>query len=343
MTQTRRNLLLAGLAAGVAPALARPAIAQSRPVLRVQSIGGLVEKTIREEVIPGFEKANNVEVQLIVEDDVTILPKLQVARGRAPYDVCMMDNDKAILGREMELWAPDVSSKLSNLGAIYTSCKPPATANYAQMIYEYGLVYSTDKFKTPPTSWNDLWAPGVVAAVPHVSQSYGLTFLYLAATLNGGSATNLDPGFAAIKRLGNFKIYRNVSQGLSLFQQKEADAALFYGHRAQQMIEAGLPVGKTVPKEGTFGQRTGAQIPKQTANLEGAIAWVNTTLSVPYQMAFAKNLYSPTNRNCTFPADQEKRLVLGEAHVDSIKEAPWKELLPQRDAILDRWTREFGS
>ena len=340
MTPTRRRVLLTGLAAG---ALARPAIAQSRPVLRVQCIGGLVETTIREQVIPGFEKEHGMDIQLIVEDDVTILPKLQVARSRAPYDVCMMDNDKAILGQAMEVWAPDPSAKLSNLPAIYASCKPPATGNFAQMIYEYGLVYSTDKFKTPPTSWNDLWAPGVVAGVPHISQSYGLTFLYVAAILNGGSATNLDPGFAAIKRLPNFKIYKNVSQGLSLFQQKEVDAALFYGHRAQQMIEAGLPVNKTVPKEGTWGQRTGAQIPRLTANMEGAIAWVNTTLSVPYQMAFAKNLYSPTNSTCTFPLDQEKRLVLGTDHVNSIREAPWAELLPQRDAILDKWTREFGA
>ena len=79
-----------------------------------------------------------------------------------------------------------------------------------------------------------MWAPGVVAGVPHISQSYGLTFLYVAALLNGGSATNLDPGFAAIKRLKNFKIYKNVSQGLSLFQQKEIDAALYYGHRGQR-------------------------------------------------------------------------------------------------------------
>ena len=59
--------------------------------------------------------------------------------------------------------------------------------------------------------------------------------------------------------------------------------------------------------------------------------------------AFAKSLYSPTNGDCKFPPEEEKRLVLGEKHVDSIREVPWKEILPQRDAILDRWTREFGS
>lgn len=351
MIETRRNILRAGLATGLAsglspvlaPVLARPALAQSRSVLLVQCIGGLVEQTFRDVIIPEFQRQHPYQVSLIVEDDVTILPKLQVARSRAPYDVCMMDNDKAILGTDMGVWAPNQSSKLSNIGSIFKSCKPPATSNYAQIIYEYAFVYNTGKFKTPPTSWNELWTPGIVAAVPHVSQGYGLTFLYLAALLNGGSATDLDPGYAAIKRLGNFKIYKSVSQGLSLFQQKEVDAALFYGHRAQQMIDAGLPIAKTTPKEGSWGQRTGAQIPKLTGNLEGAIAWVDMTLSVFCQEAFAKNLYSPTNKQCSFPPDLTRRLVTGEAYVDAIREAPWAQLVPQRDAILDRWTREFGS
>lgn len=85
-------------------------MAQPRAVLRVQCMGGAVERTIRQDVIPDFEKQHATEVQLVVEDDVTILPKLQVARSRAPYDVCLMDNDKAILGAEAGLWAPDQSS-----------------------------------------------------------------------------------------------------------------------------------------------------------------------------------------------------------------------------------------
>ena len=337
MTVRRRNLV------GVALALAAPALAQGRPVLRVQSIGGAVEKTIREDVIPGFERDHGMDVSLIVEDDVTILPKLQVARSRAPYDVCMMDHDKAILGREADLWAPDQSARLSNIGAIYESCKPPVTAHYAAFLFQFGLVYSTAKFPVAPTSWNDLWMPGIVAAVPHVSQGYGLTFLYVAALLNGGSATDLEPGYAAIKRLGNFKVFRSVSQGLALFQQKEADAAQFYGHRATQMIEAGLPVAMAVPKEGIWGMRTGLQIPKQTGNLEGAVAWVDTMLGVPAQTAMAKGLYYPTNKDCTFPPEQARRLLLGADRVNAVREVPWAEILLQRDAILDRWTREFGS
>ena len=339
MMTTRRTVLLSSLAAP----LARPALAQPRPVVRVQTIGGAIEKTLREDVIPGFEKQHNMEVSLIVEDDVTILPKLQIARSRAPYDVCFMDHDKALLGADMGVWALDQSANLKNIGAIYASCKPPATGHYAVFVLEYPLVYNTEIIKTAPASWSDLWTPGMKVAVPHVSQAYGLTFLYIAALLNGGSATNLEPGYAAIKRLGNFKIYRSVSQGLALFQQKEVDAGLFYAHRAQSMLESGIPVARTTPKEGTWGIRTGIQIPKATANMEGALAWTDTMLAAPAQEALAKSLYAPTNRNTVFPPEQAKRLILGEKTIDAIRELPWKDILPQRDAILDRWNREFGT
>ncbi len=338
MPLSRRHLLGASLL----PALPRPALAQDRP-LRVQVTSGLVQKVVTEAIVPGFEKTHGARVQVIVDDDTTMLPKLQIGRGRPPYDVVMLDNDKAILGAGLDLWVPDTAARLTNLPAVYDSCKPPATAHYGFQVYEYALVYATAKFPTPPTSWNDLWAPGVVAGVPDIRASYGLTFLYVAAVLNGGSENDLGPGFAAIKRLGRFKVYKNVAEGLALFQQNEIDAALFYGHRAQQMMDAGLPIGRVVPKEGSWGQRTGAQMPRGAANQELALAWIDTALGVPFQSAFFPNLYSPTNRDCApTPADAAK-LIVGAARVDAVREAPWAALLPQRDAILDRWNREFAT
>ncbi len=337
MTLGRRQLI----AASMLP-LARPALAQDRPALRVQVTSGLVEKVVSASIVPGFEQTHGARVQVIVDDDTTMLPKLQIARGRPPYDVVMLDNDKAILGAGLDLWEPGIASRLTNLPAIYDSCKPPATSHYGFQVYEYALVYNTGKFPTAPASWNDLWTPGIVAGVPDIRASYGLTFLYVAAVLNGGSETDLGPGFAAIKRLGRFKVYRNVAEGLALFQQKEIDAALFYGHRAQQMIDSGLPIGKVIPKEGSWGQRTGAQLPRNAASPELAMAWIDTALSVAFQSAFFDNLYSPTNRECQPSPAQAAKLVTGAARVDAIREAPWAALLPQRDAILDRWNREFG-
>ncbi len=104
-----------------------------------------------------------------------------------------------------------------------------------------------------------------------------------------------------------FKVYRTVSQGLSLFQQREVDAGLFYGHRTQQMMDAGLPMAKVVPQEGSYGVHTGTQVPRGAANPEAALAWVDATLGIPYQAAFAQSLYSPLNCGCVLPPDLAAR------------------------------------
>ena len=137
-------------------------------------------------------------------------------------------------------------------------------------------------------------------------------------------------------------MYRNVGQGLTLFQQGEIDAALYYGHRGQQLIELGFPVARARPKEGVYAQRTGTQIPKGTTNMEGALAWVALSLSAGYQAAFLDALYSPANRTVPVPAEMASKLIVGEAAVARLRDPPWDDLLPQRDAVLDRWTREMG-
>jgi putative spermidine/putrescine transport system substrate-binding protein len=335
----RRQFIGSALVAGALPVLSAPSIAQTRSTLRLQSLGGAYEKILREQIIPNFEKEHNISVVYTVEDDVAMLPRLIAARGRSIYDVVTLDNPIAFAGTD--LWAPDQTANLPNAANVYTSSRPPATANYGSIVYEYAFVH--DKGKLPKVeSWLDLWKDDLVVGVPHISQAYGLTFLYIAATLHGGSAEDLTPGIAAIKKLKNYKIYKNVSEGLNLFQQKEVDAALFYSHRAQQMIDMGLNLGRSTPKEGNWGQRTGSQIPKNTENMEGALAWVNNTMSVPYQTAFTQGLYSPTNRNVV-PSDELKpKLILGQDVVDSIREMDWRIILPQRDKLVDLWTREIG-
>lgn len=340
-TATRRAAL-AGGSVLMASLLSRHATAQERTPLLVAAYGGVYEKILRDQVIPAFEARHPYAVTLAVSDDSTILPRMLTARGRAPFDVITVNNDAATLLAARDLLAPDQSAQLPSLANTYDSMKPPRTVIYGGTIYQYDFVYRTAAFPVPPASWQDLWRPGITVGVPNVMQSYGMTFLYIAALLNGGSATNLDPGFAAIKRLGRIKIYNNVGQGLTLFQQGEIDAALYYGHRGQQLISMGLPVSRTRPREGVYAQRTGTQIPRGTTNLPGALAWVDFSLSPAYQGPLVEQFYSPANRTVPIPPALRDNFVTGEEAVASLQDPPWGALLPQRDSVLDRWRREMG-
>lgn len=337
----RRDFLArAGALAGSA-LLPAPAFAQSNELV-VATFGGLFEKILRASVIPEFSKARNTTVALQLGVGTTFIPKIVAAPRRSPFDVVYVNDDEAFLGQDLGLWLPDQSKQLKNIGDIFDEVKPPKLPLYSTSLYEFPLAYRPAKMPEPK-SWNDLWRPGITVAVPHISNSYGLTFLMIAALLNGGSASNLGPGFDAIKRLPRFKIYKGVTDGFNMFQQGEVDAGLFYGHRVQQLKEQGVPLAAARPAEGVYGQRTGCQIPKAAANKELALAWIDEVLGAPAQLAFARELYSPTNRQVKLPPEvADKQLVTAE-RLAQLKFPPWSVLNPQRDELLTRWNKEIAS
>lgn len=331
---TRRTVLAATLAPLAKPALAQ----QSRPFV-VGAFGGLFEKLLRDQVIPEFQRLHDVQVELELGTGSTFIPKLIASGRRSPYDVVHLNDDEAFLGASAGLWAPDQSAKLPSARDIYPSLQTSALPLYTSVVYDLPLAYRPEAMPEP-TSWNDLWQPGITVGIPHISNSYGLTFLLIAALLNGGDAANLAPGFDALKRLKSFKIFKGVTQGYALFQQGEIDAGLFYGHRTRQLIDSGVNLAAARPKEGLWGQRTGAQIPKAAPRLELSNAWIETTLSVPFQTIFAKELYSPTNQKVHLPLDLLVKQVTG-ATINSLKFPDWLVINPQRDDLLDRWSKAF--
>ena len=342
---TRRGLLGAAASsmggAGLAATTIHPARAADVRTLTVATWGGLYEQTLRK-LLPAFESAHNVSVRLDIGLGSTQLPKLIAGRGAAPFSVLYLNDDEAILGQTARLWAPDQSAQLANIADIYANSKPPALPMYGAIVYELPLVYNPAKL-TEPMSWQDLWKPGLTVGIPDISNSYGVIFLYIAALLNGGSETNLDPGFAAIKKLANYKIYHGVTDGFTQFQQGEIDAALYYGHRAHQLQDKGIKVAIAHPKEGVWGLRAGVQIPRTAPEMDLARAFVDLVLSPDYQRTYADLLYSPSNRTVALAPDLAAKHVYGATAVEGLRFPKWEALIEARDSIIDRWNREIAS
>ena len=334
---SRRHALSGALAASV-PLRGR---AQEAQPFVVATYGGLFETILRSRIIPPFEKQHGVRVVLELGTGTTFIPKMVAAGRRTPYDVVYVNDDEAALAATMGLWAPDLSAKMPNMAQTYPSLRPSATLPlYTTTVYDFPLLYRTAM--PAPTSWTDLWTTDRPVGVPHISNSYGLTFLLICALLNGGDAGNMAPAFPALKRLKNAKIWKGVTQGYTMFQRGEVEAGLMYNHRGQALIDEGLPLAMVRPKEGVWGQRTGVQIPKAATRPELSVAWIDLTLGVDYQAAFADALYSPSNRTVPFKPGTEGKYVTGEARLAALKFPDWEVLNPQRDALADRWARDVG-
>ena len=331
--------MLGGLAAA---SLAPRAQAQSSDSFVVATYGGLFEQILRKNVIPDFEAKHGVRVVLELGQGTTFLPKLATARRRSPYDVVYVNDDEAALGGSM-----------GAVGAGYVGSDPECGGTLptvAAAVQGDAAVYD-DGVRLPAAVSHRLGGADVMGGfvvdrpggggAAHLQTRTGLTFLLIAALLNGGDAANIAPGFAAVKRLKNPKVWRGITQGYGMFQQGEVVAGLMYNHRAQQLVDAGLPVAMVHPKEGVWGQRTGLQIPKTATRPDLSAAWADIALGVDYQAAFAEGLYSPSNAKV--PLKQAEKFVTGEARINGLRFPDWDVINPQRDALLDQWNRVVGN
>src|SRR5262249_59040001 len=107
-------------------------------------------------------------------------------------------------------------------------------AGYAPVITVQliGIAYNPKKITTPPTSWEDLWKPEYKGRVgiTGMASSLGTAFMVEIAKMNGGSDTNIEPAFDAIKRLlpNVGAIAASPGALAALFQQGEIDIAFHY-------------------------------------------------------------------------------------------------------------------
>jgi len=338
-TSRRRFMKTAGAALAGA-ALPMPAIGQGRPQLVVGVYGGLIEQTIRDNFLPEFEKAHGATVKLEIGNGTTWLTKL-IASRQAVFDVVSLTEDEASFGQAAGLWMDDQSAKLTNTPDLLKAATLAESGLYTSNFYDFPLVYDPAKLPNPD-SWEDLWTPGLSVGVPDIVNPYTYFLLIAAAKLNGGGIDKLEPGFAKLKQLPDMKIYKGVTQGFSMFSQGEINAGMFYRHRTLQLQEQGFDYRYVVPKEGAYSLRAGSQIVAGSRQPELATAWVDMTLGLAYQTKFGELLYTPANRKVELSADLTEKIVLDEAAASSRNYAPWRQLQEQRDALLNRWAREFA-
>lgn len=137
------------------------------------------------------------------------------------------------------------------------------------------------------------------------------------------------------------KIFKGVTQGYTMFQQGEVDAGLLHSNRARQLKDAGVDIAWITPEEGVWGQRTGTQLPKNSLDPELGLAWIDYSLGLAAEGAFADSLYTPTNRKVEMAPELAAKHIPPD-RIDKIRFVPWQDINPQRNDLLRRWTEEFA-
>ena len=201
------------------------------------------------DVAKKFEEKYGVPVKAVMQSGSSEgLAKMMAAHGKPGVDVWFCDAAMpatAPPGLILDI-DPDKITHRDELvdGAL--------TRKYAaQLYYPQGIIYRKDICPMEIKTWEDLWKPEFKKqlAVPPPAFDQG-TFLVVAAKINGGSETDIQPGFEKIKKLmpNIVTFYDNDSTSRKLLAQGEVSVLIGNTGSLDYLTEAGIPAAVVNPK-----------------------------------------------------------------------------------------------
>ncbi len=340
----RPSRLRAALWAVLLASLALPARAAD---LVVTAYGGIWEQALRDCYVVEFTRRTGKTVEVVLGGPPQWLNQIAASPSRPPIDVIMNTPDgayEAIRRGLVDRFDParlpvlqEVAPPLLEAGRGYGSI-----TNYGAM----GLIYNTRTVRSPPRTWQE-FVDGTVrgdwkASIPGIGYVFTpTTVIWMFAQTFGGGVDNVDPAFAAIRRMrdsGNLIFWSDVNEALTQLRTGDADIAMYWDGRAWAFIDEGNPQFSYVnPRPG--GALNPVLIQKVRNGSDLAWEFITTALSEGPQRCFSLRLQYPVaNTRVTYDARIAPRM----ARVEEVQLPPFEQLPSHVGAWIERWNREIA-
>lgn len=303
MILTRRSLLASAAASTAAGVLVSPfGPARAAGTIVATTYPGSFDEAFKSVVGPAFAKTSGGAVTFSPLLNVDQIGKIQASRNNPPFDVVLFDEGPlipAIQAGILEKFPADKSKAFADIPDAFRHPEGYAPVITVQLI---GIAYNPKKITTPPTSWEDLWKPEYKGRVgiTGLGSSLGTAFMVEIAKIHGGSETNVEPAFDAIKKLlpNVGAIAPSPGALAALFQQGEIDIAFNYWNNVALLAAKGVDIAFAKPKSGAVVVRTSAQIVKNNQDPKLVLDYLDTAMSVDVQKGLEASpwVMMPTNK-----------------------------------------------
>ncbi len=336
----RRRSVLAGL--GTASMLGKASAAET---ITVTAFGGVYEKTIREVIIPDFEKASGAKAQVMSGQPEQWMAQIEANKAPPPIDVLMNGVDGALLAIKSGIVEKLDPAKIPNLADI-----PPKLTEIAK---GYGVIFTFgswgfayhQRLTDPPRTYKDL-IDGVTKGKYRVAlPNAGYTgtpqvLIWALADVLGGSVDNIDPAFAAIKKMQpNASFFSSITDPLTLLQSGEADISLYPDGRTWAAYDSGATwINFINPKEGAVNLPSLAQKVKGGSDL--GWQYINSLLAPgPQAEVVARMEYGTSNPKVQLPPKLAARITPWQ----DCRWAPFERISELKNSWIERWNKEIGA
>ncbi len=340
MIDRRAFIRLAGGAAATVASRCASGGDPSKRQLRVMLNGGIYEELARRLVIEPFERATGAAVEVVPASAAQIVTRLMAERAAPTVDVVIVD--QLVMGKAIESGLFETISPGNVPSLRDVSPEAIDARGFGPMVHCHNLAlgYNTKALTVaPPASWADLWnsrfkalvIPGAIELTP------GLLFLLEANALNGGSYDNLDPGFAALKRLAPNvrKYFHNIGEVRPLVSSENVIVAIS-SNMLQAEMNQGSPVAMVFPAEGCLGSPAVAQIVRGTRVKDLAERFIDFYLQPEAQLGWARDYNVSVFNTKAGVTDALKARIANKTvffDPDAVSRG--------REAWVERWTREI--
>jgi putative spermidine/putrescine transport system substrate-binding protein len=315
------------------------------------SWGGTIQTMLEKEGwADQFKKDTGYTLTLVPKATSGEIIATAVAQKDNPQvDVVMCDLVAYLQGVDQDVFASIDQAKVPNLSKILDFAKLRDNKG----VYTYGdvlsIIYNVDVFKrkgwAPPTSWSDLLRPELkgMVIIPPVNNTYGLYTLVEFARMNGGSESNIDPGFATLKKLapGVVDWTTTFAKIGTMLQGESAAIAVFGNASGWEIKKKGAPVNVVIPKP-AYLSPTVAGIMKNAPNPAGAdvlLNWLIGEKVLGYRAERFGN--TPMNRDVKVEGAAAERVLTGE-QLKQLVNLDYAKVLASRSEWNARFEREIA-
>jgi spermidine/putrescine transport system substrate-binding protein len=281
----KKHLLMLLAAAGLLTVAAiGHSVAQSNKILNLFIWSEYIDPTI----IKDFEKQFGAKVNVsLYESNDDLLAKLK-AGGSNQYDIVVPSDFVIPLMVKQKLLLTLDKSKIPNLKNLGSKFKNPPydPGNTYTAAYQWGfvgLVYRSDRIKTPPTSWSVVFdqskQQGPFVLMDSMREMLGITLKYLGKSANTINTTELKAAGAALTEAkGRALGFDGGVGGKNKVVGKQANYAVVYNGDAVKASEEDKNVAFVVPNEGGMYFLDSMAIPAGAPNAALAHQFINFIL-----------------------------------------------------------------
>jgi putative spermidine/putrescine transport system substrate-binding protein len=339
----RRQVLEAGLAAGALALLPRRAGA-AEPLV-VATFPGTWNEAHRDVLAPYFRKKTGADVTqtiLLATDQVA---KLEAGRGKPPFDVAIMDEGPlldAVKAGVLDKYPVDKSPNYKDLLPKFQDPWGPKIS--LQVI---GIGFNPKKIKDRPKSWNDLLNPAYKGRVglTALNSTLGMAFMVDLARTRGGSDSDIEPAFKALKELlpNVGAISANLGAHAALFQQEQIDIAPYNFNFVQTLKEKGVDIDFATLDTGIPAWTTSLHLVKNAVQPDLAVQYIDAHLAPEVQEDMERSPYwvIPTNRKVPLKGEIVKQVAKSQDDLAKLNYFDWAKINEHRSAWIDRFNRDI--